>query len=169
MDDITVTNTELDLVVEVSNPPPVTVISEINSVEVAIQPPASVQVAAPPSLNYQVTVMPQPVLEVQLSAPGLPGAQGIQGIQGLQGEKGDTGPPSTVPGIIWGETPSGTVNGVNTAFTLANTPMAGTEQIFLNGLLLEAGAGNDYTISGTAITMLQVPVTGDRLRANYQK
>lgn len=67
------------------------------------------------------------------------------------------------------ETPTGTINGSNTAFTLANTPLANTEQIFLNGLLLEPGAGNDYTISGAAITMLQVPATGDRLKACYYK
>ncbi len=67
------------------------------------------------------------------------------------------------------ETPAGTINGVNTAFTLANTPIVGTEQIFLNGLLLEPGAGNDYTISGAAITMLLVPATGDRLKACYFK
>jgi hypothetical protein len=67
------------------------------------------------------------------------------------------------------ETPAGSINGVNTAFTLANTPLVGTEQIFLNGLLLEPGAGNDYTISGTAITMLQIPATGDRLKACYYK
>jgi hypothetical protein len=67
------------------------------------------------------------------------------------------------------ETPGGTINGVNTTFTLANTPLVNTEQIFLNGLLLEPGAGNDYTISGATITMLIVPATGDRLKANYQK
>jgi hypothetical protein len=67
------------------------------------------------------------------------------------------------------ETPTGTINGVNTTFTLANTPIVNTEQIFLNGLLLEPGAGNDYTISGATITMLIVPATGDRLKANYQK
>jgi hypothetical protein len=67
------------------------------------------------------------------------------------------------------ETPTGTINGVNTTFTLANTPIINTEQIFLNGLLLEPGAGNDYTISGATITMLIVPATGDRLKANYQK
>jgi hypothetical protein len=67
------------------------------------------------------------------------------------------------------ETPTGTINGVNTTFTLANTPIANTEQVFLNGLLLEPGAGNDYTISGATITMLIVPATGDRLKANYQK
>jgi hypothetical protein len=67
------------------------------------------------------------------------------------------------------ETPTGTVNGVNATFTLANTPIANTESIFLNGLLQEPGAGNDYTISTNTITMLNVPATGDRLRVNYQK
>jgi hypothetical protein len=67
------------------------------------------------------------------------------------------------------ETPTGTINGVNATFTLANTPILNTEQIFLNGLLLEPGAGNDYNISGATITMLTVPATGDRLKANYQK
>ena len=67
------------------------------------------------------------------------------------------------------ETPSGTINGVNTTFTLANTPIAGTEQIYLNGLLQEPGAGNDYTISGATITYLTAPATGDRLKATYFK
>jgi hypothetical protein len=71
--------------------------------------------------------------------------------------------------FITRETPAGTVNGVNATFTLANTPIANTESVFLNGLLQEPGAGNDYTISGATITMLNVPATGDRLRANYQK
>jgi hypothetical protein len=67
------------------------------------------------------------------------------------------------------ETPTGTVNGVNATFTLANTPLANTEEIYLNGLLQEPGAGNDYTISTSTITMLNIPATGDRLRVNYRK
>jgi hypothetical protein len=70
------------------------------------------------------------------------------------------------------ETPGGTINGSNTAFTLAFTPIAGTEQIFLNGLLQEPGAGNDYTISGLNITFLTAPVGGgtpDKIRASYMK
>jgi hypothetical protein len=67
------------------------------------------------------------------------------------------------------ETPAGTVNGSNTAFSLANTPVSGTEQLYLNGILQEPGAGNDYTISGVAITYLAAPLTGDKLRVSYQK
>jgi len=50
-----------------------------------------------------------------------------------------------------------------------NTPLVGTEQVFLNGILQEPGAGNDYTISGANVTMLTAPLTGDRLRASYYK
>lgn len=65
------------------------------------------------------------------------------------------------------ETPAGAVNGSNTTFNLANTPVAGTEQVFLNGLLQEPGAGNDYTITGGVITYLAAPVSTDRIRVNY--
>lgn len=66
------------------------------------------------------------------------------------------------------ETPTGTVDGTNTSFTLAHTPVSGTETLFLNGLLQEPGAGNDYTISGATITYLAAPLVGDRLRATYR-
>jgi hypothetical protein len=71
------------------------------------------------------------------------------------------------PALIANETPTGTINGTNAAFTLANTPQ--WLQLYLNGVVLEVGIGNDYTISGTAITMLLVPQTGDKLRAYYAK
>jgi hypothetical protein len=72
------------------------------------------------------------------------------------------------------ETPSGTINGSNTTFTLANTPAnaatGGTAlQLYLNGILQEPGAGNDFTISTNTITMLTAPVSGDKLRAFYWK
>lgn len=71
--------------------------------------------------------------------------------------------------MVNNETPGGTINGANTAFTLANTPQSSSLELFLNGQLLEPGAGNDYTISGTAITMLFAPLSGDKLRAYYWK
>lgn len=67
------------------------------------------------------------------------------------------------------ETPSGSINGSNTAFTLANTPTAGSEHVYLNGLLLESGSGNDYEISGANITMTTAPLTGEKLRVSYRK
>jgi hypothetical protein len=72
-----------------------------------------------------------------------------------------------VAGLVTRETPSGTINGSNTSFTLANTPVSGTEMLFLNGVLQDAGAGNDYTISSATITMLSAPLSGDKLRVTY--
>ena len=67
------------------------------------------------------------------------------------------------------EVPSGTINGSNTAFTLANSPVSGSEHVYLNGILQESGAGNDYTISGANITMLTAPLTGEKIRVTYRK
>ena len=67
------------------------------------------------------------------------------------------------------EIPSGSINGSNTAFTLVNTPVAGSEHVYLNGVLQESGAGNDYTISGANITLLSAPLTGEKLRITYRK
>jgi len=70
--------------------------------------------------------------------------------------------------LVSNETPAGTIDGTNTAFTLANANAYQLE-LYLNGVLLEPGAGNDYTLAGNAITMLFAPVTSDKLRANYVK
>lgn len=67
------------------------------------------------------------------------------------------------------ETPSGSINGSNTSFTLANTPTAGTLKLYLNGIRLKSGAGNDYTISTNTITMTTAPISGDVLIADYMK
>lgn len=71
--------------------------------------------------------------------------------------------------IVTREAPTGTKNGSNTAFTLAYTPQTGTEEVYLNGWLLNAGAGNDYTISGATITMLTAPISTDTILVNYWK
>lgn len=71
--------------------------------------------------------------------------------------------------FIVGEIVSGTVNGSNTAFTLANTPIAGSIEVVLEGIILKVGAGNDYTITGSAITMLTAPLSGEVITANYRK
>jgi hypothetical protein len=75
----------------------------------------------------------------------------------------------TSANFVTRETPSGSVNGSNTAFTLANTPTAGSEEVYLNGLLQEPGAGADYTISGGTITYLTAPIANDKIRVSYRK
>lgn len=61
------------------------------------------------------------------------------------------------------ETPSGSINGSNTSFTLAHSPNpAGSLALFKNGQKLEPG-GADYTLSGATITMTNAPKTGDVL------
>lgn len=64
------------------------------------------------------------------------------------------------------ETPSGAVNGVNTSFTLANSPVAGTLVLYEGGrrLLLTT----DFTLSGSTITMTYAPPDGSYLRADYR-
>ena len=60
-------------------------------------------------------------------------------------------------------------DGATTVFNLASTPILGKERLFLNGVRQRSGAGNDYTISGAAITMASAPATGDTLLADYIK
>lgn len=65
------------------------------------------------------------------------------------------------------EEPTGTIDGTNAAFTLASTPVVGTEMVFLNGVLKEDGATEDYTISTNTITFNDPPLTGDRILVTY--
>lgn len=66
------------------------------------------------------------------------------------------------------ETPSGTMNGSNVTFTLAYTPILGSEHLYLNGVLQDDG-GNDYSISGNTITYVTAPLTGEKHRCSYRK
>jgi hypothetical protein len=77
----------------------------------------------------------------------------------------------TSSNFVTREIPSGAINSSNASFTLANTPTAGTEEVFVNGILQNVGAGNDYTISGATITFLSgaIPQTGDSVLVNYRK
>jgi hypothetical protein len=67
------------------------------------------------------------------------------------------------------EIPAGSLNGVNTTYTLAFTPVSGKLKLFLNGIRLRSGVGNDYTISTATITMASAPASTDVLIADYIK
>ena len=75
----------------------------------------------------------------------------------------------TAANFVDKEIPSGTINGANVTFTLANTPAVGSEHVFLNGVFQESGSGNDYTITGSTITYLSAPLTGEKVRVTYRK
>lgn len=81
----------------------------------------------------------------------------------------DTSGTLSPSNFVTEETPSGSINGSNTAFTLANTPTSGTVKLYLNGVRLKSGSGNDYTISTNTITMTTAPINGDVLLADYMK
>jgi hypothetical protein len=72
-------------------------------------------------------------------------------------------------GVVSNETPAGAINGANTSFTLAATPTNTSLQLYLNGLLLDPGSGNDYTITANTVTTSFTPEAGDKLRAFYIK
>lgn len=71
--------------------------------------------------------------------------------------------------FVTGETPGGLLNGSNTTYTLANTPVAGTVTVMVNGQAQDPGTGNDYTITAGTITMLYTLVSTDKIRASYMK
>lgn len=64
------------------------------------------------------------------------------------------------------ETPSGTINGSNTAFTLSQTPNENDSvDVYLDGL--KQTSGTDYSVSGTTITFTVAPAAGQKLRVDY--
>jgi len=69
--------------------------------------------------------------------------------------------------FITREIPSGLVNGSNRVYTLANVVVAGSEQVYLNGLLQDPGASGSYIIAGTTITFNTAPLTGDEIHVSY--
>jgi hypothetical protein len=72
-------------------------------------------------------------------------------------------------GFVDEEVPTGLINGSNTAYTLAATPdPIESTKVYHNGQRLREGASNDFTISGTAITMAFAPDTSDQLWVDYR-
>lgn len=71
-------------------------------------------------------------------------------------------------GAVTLETPVGTIDGANAAFTLSAAPASPAELLlFKNGILQREGSGNDFTLSGATITYESgnLPQTGDSHQA----
>jgi hypothetical protein len=66
------------------------------------------------------------------------------------------------------ETPSGTVNGTNPTFTLADVPSDPKwVMVYINGI--KQKYGSDYTVSGQTITMTTPPAVAQGIEASYLK
>jgi len=70
--------------------------------------------------------------------------------------------------LVKNETPTGLVNSSNKAFDTANTFIAGTIEVYLNGQLQEITT--DYVETDTdTITFVTAPATGSTVTVHYQK
>lgn len=70
--------------------------------------------------------------------------------------------------IITHETPTPAPDGIITVFTVANAYIAGTLQVFLDGI--RQIKDTDYTeTTSTTFTMIVVPEAGENLRIAYIK
>jgi hypothetical protein len=76
---------------------------------------------------------------------------------------------SAASAFVDAEVPAGTINGTNTQFTLAATPVPTSSlAVWRNGLFLKSGM--DFTVSGNAITFVgnSTPLIGDTILASYR-
>lgn len=67
---------------------------------------------------------------------------------------------------INGETPSGLTNSINNVFYLANSPITGTDEVYLNGLRQTRDL--DYTISDNKIEFTWSPYENANILCNYE-
>lgn len=96
----------------------------------------------------------------------IPQNQSILSLQQKQATAA-AGSPGT---LVTGETPGGTLNGVNTAFTLANTPIKGAVTLIYTptgGPTTFLLYGVDFTMVGSAITMINAPAAGTLFSTYY--
>lgn len=80
------------------------------------------------------------------------------------GQKGF--PSSSNTQFSYKEIPTGSVNGTNSVFNLAQTPIIDSEHLYLNGMLQTNTA--DYNITGSQITFTDAPPQNSVLICTYQ-
>ena len=81
---------------------------------------------------------------------------------------GSGGPIGGSVTAVWVQgAPTGTIGGGNVTFTLPGTPDANSLILALDGIVLDPGASDDYTLSTNTITMLVAPASGSKLTYFY--
>jgi len=68
--------------------------------------------------------------------------------------------------LVRGEVPTGDVDSSNADFTIADTPVTDTLRVYLNGIRQKIT--DDYTFTGTTITFVTAPLTGDKILVDYE-
>lgn len=67
-----------------------------------------------------------------------------------------------------GQVPTGLVNGSNVIFQTGSSYIAGSLEVYKNGIRLKAGVGNDYIeTSASTFTMATAPITGTQIIVDY--
>jgi collagen type VII alpha len=125
-----------------------------------------------PANSYNAIYSTDITFIIQTSGSALPGAIVASGsLVGPSGDQGPAGPPGTSGGIavqVWGETPTGTIDGSNRNYTTANPYTAGLLSVYLNGLRQRPTA--DYSETGNqSFQFLNAPLAGDSLSIDYIK
>lgn len=76
-----------------------------------------------------------------------------------------------VTAAVYNEVPTGTTNGINVNYFLAQAPYNNSLQLFKNGIYMAlSGIGAntiDYSLSGTVITFVSAPASGSSIIGNY--
>jgi hypothetical protein len=120
-------------------------------------------VRSPSTLDFTGTTVLGLMYEAYLGAPTVNGYVLTSTASGVRSWK----PPISGPmSPVIGETPSGTVNGVNRTFTTADSFIDGTLAIYLNGIRLHDT--DDYIVtSGNSFQLVTAPVAADHLICDY--
>src|SRR3990167_7409218 len=86
----------------------------------------------------------------------------LEKIRQIRGTLGRAMGPSVItPSPLSNITPTGSINGSNTAFTLPKAPVKDGERVYLNGVRMRNGASNDYTLANRTITFNTAPLIND--------
>ncbi len=107
--------------------------------------------------------------QIDAAAGNLGDCMHVDGSSGACGTSGSGGSGGVLPLYSDAETPGGTLNGINTAFTLLFAPSPVNSLIlFRNGLLQTHGF--DFSLAGNVITFLSgsLPQATDVLSASYR-
>ena len=152
------------------------ILSDASPVAVTLTIPSSGQPWMMFTMNWGaglVTFTPSSPAQISsignLLAASMTLAQGYSSIMAWDGFNFFAATLPRVPLFSDNEVPSGTVNGINVTFTLANTPNPSTSaKGYVNGARQNPGGGNDFTISGATITFAVAPPTGSVILFDYR-